>query len=82
MKAVFVTVFAFAASALAGPIIAERQLDTQADQIDALFTQIQGYTASISKLHLSPASATSEDMHTNTVKQTRPPLRCPTTRMS
>lgn len=49
MKAVLFAVFAFATSALAGPIIAERQLDTQADEIDKLFTQIQGYTASISK---------------------------------
>jgi hypothetical protein len=49
MKAVFFAVFAFAASALAGPIIAERQLDSQADEIDKLFSQIQGYTASISK---------------------------------
>ncbi|OIW24657.1 hypothetical protein CONLIGDRAFT_673772 [Coniochaeta ligniaria NRRL 30616] len=49
MKAVFFAVFAFAASALAGPLIAERQLDTQADEIDKLFSQIQGYTASINQ---------------------------------
>lgn len=49
MKAAFFALFAFATSALAGPIIAERQLDSQAAEIDKLFSQIQGYTASISK---------------------------------
>lgn len=49
MKAVLVTLLALAASALAGPIIAERQLDTQASAIDSLTEQIKGYTASISE---------------------------------
>jgi hypothetical protein len=49
MKAVFFAVFAFAASALAGPVVTERQLDTQAAEIDQLFAQIQGYTATISE---------------------------------
>lgn len=49
MKAAFFAIFAFAASALAGPVLSERQLDTQADEIDKLFSQISGYTASISK---------------------------------
>ncbi|EON99220.1 hypothetical protein UCRPA7_5252 [Phaeoacremonium minimum UCRPA7] len=49
MKAVLVTLLALAASALAGPIIAERQLDTQASAIDSLTEQIKGYTASINK---------------------------------
>jgi len=53
MKAVFFALFAFATSALAGPVIAERQLDSQADEIDKLFSQIQGYTASISKPNTS-----------------------------
>lgn len=50
MKAIFFAAFAFAASALAGPVVAERQLGSQADQLDKLFTQVQGYTAAISKL--------------------------------
>jgi hypothetical protein len=55
MKAVFFALFAFAASALASPVIGERQLESQADEIDKLFSQIQGYTASISKLYHLPS---------------------------
>lgn len=50
MKAAFFALFAFAASALATPVLSERQLETQADEIDKLFSQVQVYTASISPL--------------------------------
>ena len=79
MKAVLVTLLALAASALAGPIIADRQLDTQASAIDSLTEQIKGYTASISKalvqLFLHQTTNSSE-------QQTRQPLLPPTTHPS
>ncbi|KAK1767859.1 hypothetical protein QBC33DRAFT_619334 [Phialemonium atrogriseum] len=49
MKAILFAVFAFAASTLATPIVAERQLDSQADELDSLIAQVQGYTANINK---------------------------------
>lgn len=49
MKVILFAVFAFAASTLATPIVAERQLDSQADELDSLIAQVQGYTANISK---------------------------------
>lgn len=49
MKAIFFAVLAFAASSLAGPIVAERQLETQADALDSLLAKVQGFTANISK---------------------------------
>lgn len=55
MKAVSFALFAFAASSLAGPVISDHQLDSQADELDKLFTQIQGYTGAISKLHHPPS---------------------------
>lgn len=48
MKASFFALFAFAASALATPVLSERQLEAQADEIDKLFSQVQVYTAAIS----------------------------------
>lgn len=49
MKAAFFALFAFAASALATPIIAERQLESQADEIDQLTELVKLHTANISK---------------------------------
>ena len=48
MKAVFFALFSLAASALATPIIAERQLESQADEIDQLTELIKVHTANIS----------------------------------
>jgi hypothetical protein len=48
MKAIFFALFSLAASALATPIIAERQLEAQADEIDQLTELIKVHTANIS----------------------------------
>lgn len=48
MKAVFFALFSLAASALATPIIAERQLEAQADELDQLTELIKVHTANIS----------------------------------
>lgn len=50
MKVIFVTLLALAASAFASPVVSERQLDSQATEIDSLMAKIQGHTASISKI--------------------------------
>lgn len=49
MKAgIFFSFFALAASAFATPIIAERQLETQVDQIDQLTALVRQHTANMS----------------------------------
>lgn len=49
MKAAFFALFSFAVSALATPIIAERQLETQANEIDQLTELVKLHTANISQ---------------------------------
>ncbi|KAG7286432.1 hypothetical protein NEMBOFW57_008742 [Staphylotrichum longicolle] len=49
MKAAFFALFSFAVSALATPIIAERQLETQANEIDQLTELVKLHTANINK---------------------------------
>ncbi|KAK3316585.1 hypothetical protein B0H66DRAFT_641409 [Apodospora peruviana] len=49
MKAIFVILSALAASVLATPVLSERQLETQADEIDKLIAVVQGHTANINK---------------------------------
>ncbi|KAK4236007.1 hypothetical protein C8A03DRAFT_45929 [Achaetomium macrosporum] len=49
MKAVFFTLFSLAASALATPLLAQRQLETQADEIDRLTELVMSHTANINK---------------------------------
>ena len=48
MKASFFALFAFAAAALATPIISDRQLETQGDEIDKLMSIVTQHTANIS----------------------------------
>ncbi|KAK3332313.1 hypothetical protein B0T19DRAFT_456951 [Cercophora scortea] len=49
MKAIFVALLAFAASAIASPVIAERQLETQEAEIDKLTNLVKVHTANINK---------------------------------
>ncbi|KAK3682281.1 hypothetical protein B0T22DRAFT_484353 [Podospora appendiculata] len=49
MKAIFVALLAFAASAIASPVIAERQLETQEAEIDKLTDLVKLHTANINK---------------------------------
>ncbi|KAM7184604.1 hypothetical protein V8F33_012894 [Rhypophila sp. PSN 637] len=49
MKAFFVILSALAASVLATPVISERQLETQADEIDKLTAVVLQHTANINK---------------------------------
>ncbi|KAK4034848.1 hypothetical protein C8A01DRAFT_48845 [Parachaetomium inaequale] len=49
MKAAFIALFTFAVSALATPIIAERQLESQADEIDKLTELVKVHTANINQ---------------------------------
>ncbi|SPQ26707.1 49a8c059-71d9-4e07-bbbb-e6b6fd2ee3bf [Thermothielavioides terrestris] len=49
MKAAFFSLFAFAASALASPIIAQRQATVQVDALDNLIQLVKGHTANINK---------------------------------
>jgi len=48
MKAVFFSLLALAASAIAGPVINARQLESEADQLDALMAVVQTHTANLS----------------------------------
>ena len=48
MKTAIFSLFAIVASAIATPLVAERQLESQGNQLDTLMTRIQGYTAAIS----------------------------------
>ncbi|RKU49230.1 hypothetical protein DL546_009549 [Coniochaeta pulveracea] len=68
MKASFFALFAFAASALATPVLSERQLEAQADEIDKLFSQVQVYTAAINKT--TAAVPDSPDVPTQTATAT------------
>lgn len=54
MKASFFALLTFAASALATPIIASRQLESQADELDRLTELVKVHTANISQLTLPP----------------------------
>ncbi|KAM7201576.1 hypothetical protein V8F20_004804 [Naviculisporaceae sp. PSN 640] len=49
MKAIFVVLTALAASVFASPVISERQLETQADEIDKLTAVVLQHTANINK---------------------------------
>ncbi|KAK3942652.1 hypothetical protein QBC46DRAFT_425795 [Diplogelasinospora grovesii] len=49
MKAAFFALFAFAASGLATPVISQRQVDSQASEIDKLMAAVQSHTANINK---------------------------------
>ncbi|KAK3303180.1 uncharacterized protein B0T15DRAFT_438497 [Chaetomium strumarium] len=49
MKAIFFTLFSLAASALATPLLAQRQLETQADEIDRLTELVMSHTANINE---------------------------------
>ncbi|KAK0709262.1 hypothetical protein B0T26DRAFT_859922 [Lasiosphaeria miniovina] len=49
MKAVFVFLCTLAASAMATPLVSERQLESQGDELDKLTSTIRGYTANINK---------------------------------
>lgn len=49
MKAIFVVLTALAASVFASPVLSERQLETQADEIDKLTAIVLQHTANISK---------------------------------
>lgn len=48
MKAAFFTLFTFAVSALATPVLTERQLETQGDELDKLTELVRAHTANIS----------------------------------
>ena len=54
MKASFLALLTFAVSAIATPIIASRQLETQADELDQLTELVKVHTTNISKLPPSP----------------------------
>jgi hypothetical protein len=47
MKAAFLALLTFAVSALATPLLAERQLEAQADEIDQLTELVKVHTANI-----------------------------------
>ncbi|KAK3381965.1 hypothetical protein B0H63DRAFT_546713 [Podospora didyma] len=49
MKAIFAILFALAASAIATPVISERQVETEASEIDKLTDIVKGYTANLNK---------------------------------
>jgi hypothetical protein len=56
MKAAFLALLTFAVSALATPLLAERQLEAQADEIDQLTELVKVHTANISN-PLPPSSS-------------------------
>ena len=63
MKAIFVILSALAASVLATPVLSERQLETQADEIDKLTAVVLKHTANISKTSLNFVLSTSLTCH-------------------